>query len=130
MTETRTHTENQAILAGSTILMVTGDLLFSSKVEALARRAGVVFEVVNAKQLASAKPADWTFALLDMTNMDAEQVEQAVNQLKELGAQRIAAFGRHDRLDLRAAAMKAGVFQWWPNSKMAREMQSLLGLRD
>ena len=128
MAEPTLSNAKQMIPAGSRILMVTGDLIFSSKVDALARQAGVSFEVVRAGRLANAGSAQDAFALVDMTNMDATHVESAVGQLKELGADRIAVFGRHDRADLRNAALKAGAADWWPNSKMSAQMRILLGL--
>lgn len=120
--------DKQTIPAGSRILMVSGDLMFGSRVDALARRAGVGFETVSAGRLADATTARDAFALVDMANMEANAVEQAVETLKELGAQRIAVFGRHDRMDLRNAALGAGAAYWWPNSKMAVQMRTLLGL--
>ncbi len=118
----------KTIPAGSRILMVTGDLMFGSRVDSLARRAGVVFESVGAGRLAEVVPAGDAFALVDMANMDAAGVGRTVSQLKQLGAERIAVFGRHDRMDLRNAALEAGAAYWWPNSKMSAQMQTLLGL--
>lgn len=119
---------NQTIPTGSRILMVTSDLMFGSKVDFLARQAGVEFNTVSATRLADAEPARGAFALVDMTNMDATAVGQTVEALWDLGAERIAVFGRHDRMDLRNAALEAGAAYWWPNSKMAAQMRVLLGL--
>ena len=108
--------------------MVTGDLMFGSKVDVLARQAGVAFEALYSSRLADAEPVRDTFALVDMANMDPIAVGRAVNKLKDLGADRIAVFGRHDRMDLRNAALGAGAAYWWPNSKMSAQMRTLLGL--
>ena len=128
MAEPTLSNAKRTIPAGSRILMVTGDLMFSSNVDFLARQAGVVFESVSAGRLAAAGPARDAFALVDMANMDAAAVGQTVQELKELGAERIAVFGRHDRMDLRNAALGAGAAYWWPNSKMSAQMGTLLGL--
>ena len=118
----------QTIPAGSRILMVTGDLMFGSKVDVLARQAGVAFQTVSVGRLADAGTARDAFALVDMANMDATGVGRVVEQLKTLGADRIAVFGRHDRMDLRNAALGADAAYWWPNSKMSAQMRTLLGL--
>ena len=128
MAEPTLSNAKQTIPAGSRILMVTGDLIFSSKVQVLARQAGVAFEALYPTRLADAGPVRDAFALVDMTNMDATGVGRAVEQLKALGADRIAVFGRHDRMDLRNAALEAGAADWWPNSKMSARMRTLLGL--
>ena len=128
MSEPTLRSAEQTIPAGSRILMVTGDLMFSSNVDFLARQAGVAFETVNAGRLADVESARDTFALVDMANMDATGVGQSVQRLKDLGAERIAVFGRHDRMDLRNAALEAGAGYWWPNSKMSAQMRTLLGL--
>ena len=127
MAEPTLSNAKRTIPAGSRIIMVTGDLMFGSRVDALARRAGVVFESVSAGRLSDAGQARDAFALVDMANMDAAAVGQTVQELKELGAERIAVFGRHDRMD-RNAALGAGAAYWWPNSKMSAQMGTLLGL--
>ena len=128
MSEPTLRSAKQTIPAGSRILMVTGDLMFSSNVDFLARQAGVVFETVSVGRLADAGTAPDAFALVDMANMDATGVGRVVEQLKTLGAERIAVFGRHDRMDLRNAALGGGAAYWWPNSKMSAQMRTLLGL--
>ena len=54
MSEPTLRSAKQTIPAGSRILMVTGDLMFSSNVDFLARQAGVVFETVSVGRLADA----------------------------------------------------------------------------
>lgn len=103
------------------VRLVTDDLLFGSKVEAMIREAGGT-QVGGAQAGEDAGAPALT--ILDLTDTGGE-VERAVVAAKAIGAP-VLAYYAHTEDDVRQAALAAGVDKLVPRSRMMREGADLI----
>ena len=98
------------------VQLVTGDLLFGSKVESMIREAGCT------PVGGGASAADIT--VLDLTEQGID-VAAVVGQAR-IGSEPVLAYYAHTDDDVRRAAIEAGVEKIVPRSRMMREGAELI----
>lgn len=112
------------------VLVAVDDLLFSSKIRATARQAGVELVFARSRdevfeQARRTKPA---LAIFDLNSGKVDSVE-AIAALKddpELASIRTLGFASHVHTELIAAARKAGADQVVPRSAFAGNLAQIL----
>ena len=108
-------------------LLVTGDLIFSTKITGTARALGLEVAVVASPAAAQERLAGGSvrFVLLDLGlfTLTAESIQQIVSAA---GAVPVMAYGSHVDTDRLESARAAGCREVMPRSRLAAELPQLL----
>ena len=112
------------------ILIAVDDLLFSSKIRAAAKQAGVaiLFARTPADIIQQARVAKPSLAIFDLTSekIDSIGTIRALKADAELGGIRTLGFVSHVRADVVAAAREAGVDEVVARSAFAARLVEIL----
>lgn len=112
------------------ILVAVDDLLFSSKIRATAKQAGVdiTFARSPAEILERARGIKPALAIFDLNSGKTDPVETiaALKRDPELSAIRTIGFASHVHVDLIRAAQAAGADEVMPRSAFASQLAGIL----
>jgi len=100
-------------------LALVPDLMFASRIAALARRASRVLTFASSleefeRHLVVEHP---TVVLVDLSARNVD-VNAAIRSAREAGSPLVIAFGPHKDLSARSAALEAGVHRWVTNQRL------------
>jgi DNA-binding NarL/FixJ family response regulator len=112
------------------VLIAVDDLLFSSKIRATAKQAGVdlTFARSQAEILEQARAIKPALVILDLNSAKTDPVETiaALKRDPELAAIRAIGFASHVHTDLIRAARAAGADEVMPRSAFASQLAGIL----
>lgn len=100
-------------------LALVPDLMFASRIAALARRAGRELTIASTlaefeRYLAARRPG---VTLVDLSARHID-VDAAIRSARESGSAMVIAFGPHKDLSARSAALEAGAHRWVTNQRL------------
>ena len=110
-----------------TVLVVTDDLLFRTKIEATAQQLGTPLAVMKGSEFLSLRssPCAWTSALVDLNLASADSLE-VITQLRAISSERIIGYCSHVQLELQECARQAGCTTVLPRSVFVQHLPELL----
>ncbi len=112
------------------VLVAVDDLLFSSKIRASAKQAGIELTFARSREeiLQQARATQPALAIFDLNSAktDAVATIEAMKQDPALAAIRTIGFASHVHADLIAAARRAGADEVLPRSAFAGNLPAIL----
>ncbi len=111
--------------AAAGVVMLSGDLMFASRVKSAAQRAGIAFQLCG-----SLPPGDLTsvaFVIVDLSTRSGVLPEIADQCADRCPDAKLIAYGPHVQVDRLEAARQAGIEMVMTNGQFDRQMSNLFG---
>ena len=108
---------------GSGVVMLSGDLMFASRVKSAAQRAGRTFQLSGS--LPDGDLTSVAFVILDLATRSGVLPEISVQCADRCPHARLIAFGPHVQVEKLQAARQAGIEQVMTNGQFDRQLSTL-----
>ena len=113
----------EAPSAGRSVVMLSGDLMFASRVKAAAAHAGMDFQISG--QLPATDAASIRYVILDLSTRSALVADIAARCADQCPQAQLIAYGPHVKVDKLDAARQAGVDTVMTNGQFDRALPQL-----
>jgi DNA-binding NarL/FixJ family response regulator len=126
MSSEPTNAAAESRTAPRVIVALVADLIFASRITAVAHQAGVAVSVARTADQARALLAGAGGLIVDL-HLEADDPLELIRELKHAGGSvPIVAFGSHVQTQLLQAARDAGAETVLPRSKFTRDLDEIL----